>query len=182
MTPEPTTALVPVTAPVRVSVLQPQPEPALGMVTIASRPHPFSDFTYTREVRAGMTLAEIVDITIPEPWLRRYAAVAIEGHLILPQHLPRVRPKAGRSVTVTCVPMGGGGEGGGKNTTAAILSVVVLIAATAATAYAGGIGGYLSGGALAGAGAKGLGLAVIAATSITSTLGTNTLMPARSAR
>ncbi len=115
-----------------------------ALVPVTAKPHPFAEKVDHMELPAGLTLAEIVDRMIPTPWLRSYAAVSLEGHLILAQHLRHVRPKAGKWVSITVVPQGGGGgQSGGKNTTATILSAVVMIAAIAATAYAGGIGGAL---------------------------------------
>jgi predicted phage tail protein len=108
-----------------------------ALVSVISRPKPFSDHRVRMQVEAGQTLEQIVEQVIHEPWLRQYAVVTLEGQLVPQEWLRSIRPKPGRQVDVMLIPgNSGGGEGGAKkNTWAIVLSVVVIAAAAIAQAY-----------------------------------------------
>lgn len=110
----------------------------LDGVPVIARPSPFSMDRKAVTLPVGLTLQEIVDVTITEPWLREWACVAVDGLLVPRRMLSRVKPKAGKRVTITVVPRGGGGSSSGsKNSWAVVLSVVVILASVAAQQYYG---------------------------------------------
>ncbi len=167
---------------------EPQPEVAIanqasgasaGLVSVAAIADPLSWARDVIELPAGLTLAEILAEVITEPWLREYACVALEGHLIPPAQFSHVRPKPGRRVTITVVPRGGGGgsSGGGKNTLATVLSVVVILAATIGTAWAGGVGGVGAALGATGLWAAPVGALAVASASAAALLAINALLP-----
>jgi hypothetical protein len=157
------------------SVLVPEILPA--GVSVVARQSPFTFDRAVLELPAGLTLSQILEQAIKEPWLRSWAAVAVDGVLVSSWALPFHRTKAGEHVTIVVVPRGGGGEGGqGKNTWAVVLSVVVILAASALT-YGGA--GPAIGTALGFTGptAAAVGGVVIAGGSLVALLAVNALLP-----
>lgn len=115
-------------------------------VPLTAYPTPFSSERVVLEMPHGLTLEEMIERAIEEPWRRDHAVAMLDGQVIPKPWLSRVRPKTGKHVDVVVVPRGGGGSGSGssgnKNTWAVVLTVVVALAATAASLYVGGAAGY----------------------------------------
>ena len=104
--------------------------PGDGQVQAAVIARPFSASPQVLQLPAGLSLGEMVELTIAEPWARLHAWVAVNGETVPPFMWARVRPKPGTAVAIRVLPAGGGGRGGGgKN----ILSLVVSIAVVAAS-------------------------------------------------
>lgn len=98
--------------------------------------HPFRTEHIRVEVEEGLTVEEMMLEAVPDPFLRDYMAVAIEGHIIPKRYWHAVRPHAGVKVTARAVP-----QGGDKNPLAIILSIVVIaVAAFAGPLVAGALG------------------------------------------
>lgn len=105
----------------------------------AISPHPFAAERMTGEIAAGDSIARIIATLQPDPALRPYAHVYIDGDYIPQNRWTRVRPKAGHRLTIRMVPMGGGG---GKNPLRTVLSLAVMAAVPAVAA---GLGSALGG-------------------------------------
>lgn len=116
------------------------------MVTLQAAPHPFTVERVTHQRPAGESLAAMLAVAQPDPFLRRYAHVLIDGAVVAPENWARVYPKAGATVTVRLVPQGGGG--GGKNPLRTVLSIAVLAASPVIASSLGaalGVGGSVLG-------------------------------------
>jgi hypothetical protein len=123
--------------------------PGEGLVKVAAAPHPFKAARQVIGMQAGLTLADMLDEVQPDPLLRGYAHISVNGYLIPRKNWRLVRPKAGAEVTIRVVPQDGGG-GGGKDLRTTLLQIAVLALAIA-TPFALGLQGTLAG-ALLGAG------------------------------
>lgn len=107
-------------------------------ITLNVAPHPFTVEHTTHKVSAGGSVASMLAHIQPDPLLRRYAHVFLDGHALASCDWARVYPKAGTTVTVRMVPQGGGG---GKNPLRTLLSIAVLAASPViATSLAGALG------------------------------------------
>lgn len=104
-------------------------------VTLQVAPHPFAVERTTHHLAAGQSLAAMLARVQPDPVLRRYAHIMIDGVVVAPESWARVYPKAGVTVTVRMVPQGGGG--GGKNPLRTVLSIAILAASPAIAASLG---------------------------------------------
>lgn len=113
-----------------VLIATPTLAPSQSAISVAARPHPFSTARIDLEVPVGLTCQAILEQAVPDAFARAHAAVAIDGVLVSPRMLPRVRPRAGRRVTITIVP---GDTDGGKNPFAMVLMLAVVVAAAAVT-------------------------------------------------
>jgi hypothetical protein len=107
------------------------PEAAAAALRVVACPHPFSTNRVDIEMPAGTTVAEILAALGVAPGA--HARVFIDDHLIPREWWARVRPRAGRTVTVRVIPTGG--DGGSKNILAIVLTIVVLVVAIAAQQY-----------------------------------------------
>jgi cell wall-associated NlpC family hydrolase len=131
---------------------------AAGPVRVVHAPHPFAAGRH-HDLPEGMTVAELLSAATiaPHPQLRVY----LGDRLIPTESWGRVRPRAGRRLTVTVAPEGGGGGAGGKSV-GRLIGTIAIIALTAwaslgtsaALAAAGwttvgaGVGGALAGAAV----------------------------------
>jgi len=111
--------------------------PAFPGVRLVGAPHLLSHPSVDVEMQEGVTVGEMLDRSGIDPRLARWCHVEIDGREIPALWWDRVRPKAGRVVTVSVVPEGGDGDSNKALRT--VLLVVVMVAALA-----------ISGGALAG--------------------------------
>lgn len=130
---------------------------ALPPVQLVSRVAPFAERRLRMELPHGLTIAEMLQIAIPNPRMRGLATVELNGDIVFPEAYAISRPKPGQHVRVTIVPARSGG-GGSKNVLAVVLSIAVIAVAA-----------WVSGGAAAGVlgpafGAKTFGAAVLGAT------------------
>lgn len=91
-------------------------------IYLSQRPHPFDFRPETLEVPAGHTMAEIIEIAQPDPTIRRYLQVRLQGHLIPRENWHRIRPKAGMLLEAVPIPQGGNNE---------LLRTVLMIAIVA---------------------------------------------------
>jgi len=89
-------------------------------------PTPFPSRRIEKSVAAGATLAEIVDLEGVEQFC---PVVKLNGEAIKREFWTAVRPKAGVTITIEYMPMGGGG--GGSN----VLKIVLMIAVVAFAAF-----------------------------------------------
>lgn len=111
------------------------------MPAVVLKPSPLRSETRDLAVRAGLTLAEILDTVLPDPIVREHAYVEINGHPISRDLWPRVRPKEGATINIVVVPAGGGG---GLQLAAAIgLSLAVVATGGLAAPLIGGFGAGL---------------------------------------
>ncbi len=94
-------------------------------VRVVAAPHPFKTERVDYLVPEGLTLSEILDMVQPDPVLMVYAHVFIGDDLILREFWSNIRPKAGTTITIRVVPVGGGG---GKNPLRTILMIAVMAA------------------------------------------------------
>lgn len=101
--------------------------PAPDAIAVAARPHPLKSASEVRDVPAGLSLAEILDIVQPDPVLAAHAHIEVRGHYVPREHWHRVWPKPGTHVAIRVVPAGGGG-GGKKNPLRTILTIAVIAA------------------------------------------------------
>lgn len=108
-------------------------------IHLSLRPHPFDLRRELVEVPAGGTIADMLKIAQPDPTIRRYLRVRLQGELIPPEVWHRVRPKAGTLLEAVPVPQGGNNE---------MLRTVLMIAIVAGAMA---LGGWAAGG-LVGAG------------------------------
>lgn len=99
---------------------------------VVACPHPFSAHRVDVQMPEGLTLAEMLTALDVPAWA--HARVFIDDCLIEREWWARVRPRAGRTITVRVVPTGGG-DGGNKNVLAIVLTIVVLAVAIAAQQY-----------------------------------------------
>jgi hypothetical protein len=98
-------------------------------VMLTAAAHPFEAGSTTVPVAEGMTIAEMLAFAQPDPVLAAHAVAFIDGHMIEREYWHCVRPKAGKTVEIRVLPMGGGG-GGGKDTLRTVLSLAVLVTAS----------------------------------------------------
>jgi hypothetical protein len=103
--------------------------PGEGAVAATVVARPFAATPQTLELPAGLSLREMLELTVTDAVARRHAWIAVGGETVPPEAWSRVRPKAGTSVAIRVLPAGGGGSGGGKS----VLTVVVAIAVVAAS-------------------------------------------------
>lgn len=99
------------------------------MIDIAIIPHPFSAERIRHTMEAGKSVAGIIRDLQPDAVLAKYAHVYLNGDYIPQKKWEAVRPKAGTSVSIRMVPMGGGGGGGAKNALSSVLSIAVMAVA-----------------------------------------------------
>ena len=95
-------------------------------------PHPFSVERIDHYIPEGACLADILSEVQPDPLLLRCVHVFINDDHIPQEKWHVIKPKAGTTVQLRAVPMGGGG--GSKNPLKTVLSLAVL----ASTAFIGG--------------------------------------------
>jgi hypothetical protein len=113
----------------------------MNMIDVAIVPHPFAAARIHRRLEAGRSIAEVIGQLQPDAGLSRYAHVYLNGDYV-PQHQwPQVKPKAGTTVSIRMVPMGGGG---GKNPLRTILSLAVMAASAPLATALGGLFGSAS--------------------------------------
>jgi len=98
-------------------------------VRVTAAPHPFQVKNVLRLVPEGATLAQILELFQPDPWLRESACIFIRGEIVPRNWWHRIKPKEGTHVEIRVMPMGGGGGGGGKNPLRILLTVAVMGAA-----------------------------------------------------
>jgi hypothetical protein len=117
---------------------------------------------------AGLTVAEILAVALPDEHARRCAYVEIGGQAVPPAMWERVRPIKGTEVAIAVVPAGGQD----------VMRLVLTVAVVALAAYAGPVaaGAILGAGASAGALAA-TGAAITASIAIAGTLALNALIP-----
>ncbi|CAB4195892.1 Tip attachment protein J [uncultured Caudovirales phage] len=103
-------------------------------LNVFSRSHFFSRSCFVGGIRAGSTVADIVEALYARggihPLLRQGAEVTINGEIVPVDMWRFVRPRPGANIDVS-VPLhggGGGGGGGGKNPLKMVLSLVVAVA------------------------------------------------------
>jgi hypothetical protein len=116
--------------------------PAPATFRVAYRPSPFRLDRHLVDIPYGPTLAEVVARLIPDPDLRRYAAVGVRGEPVPAEWWPRLRVKPGQTVSLAVLPQGGGGL------LRILATAVVIAAAIAVTIALPGIGGALLGAAI----------------------------------
>lgn len=109
----------------------PLSEPVTVLVTA-----PFSLRAENRAVRAGQSVAGIVETVLQDRVLVAHAHVFLQGEHIPRSEWKRVYPKPGTTLHVREVPSGGGG--GGKNPLRTVLSLAIM---AASPAIAGGLAG-----------------------------------------
>lgn len=127
-------------------------------VRVIAAPHPLRMDRTEIQMRAGDTLAEMLERAQPDPVLRQHAHIFVDDQWIDPAWFHRVRPKPGTTVTIRVVPHGGSG---GKNPLRTVLQIAVIAAAAAVSAGALGPGGALLGASgIAGLGAGSIGAAL----------------------
>jgi hypothetical protein len=95
-------------------------------VRLAVCPHPFAAERVDLSVEAGLTIAEILEVSQADPVLRRFAVVYVGDHLVPREHWRCVRPKPGCLVAVRVVP-----QGGDRKVLRTLLTIAVVAAATA---------------------------------------------------
>lgn len=106
----------------------PEPVAVPAVVPVTAAAHPFRTELTQITMPQGATVAEILRKVQPDPVLRRFSVVQIDGATVPAQWYDHLRPKPGHEVIVRMVPTGGGG-GGGKNTIRMIGIVVIAIVA-----------------------------------------------------
>lgn len=99
------------------------------LVSLSISPHPFAVERMSSAVASGSTIAEIIENH--NPHLALHAHVYIDGAYVPQDRWHLVRPKAGTTVSIRMVPMGGGG---GKNPLRTILPLAVMAASPMLTA------------------------------------------------
>lgn len=143
-----------------------------GPVRMVGRPKPFRLDRVDVAMPCGMTIAEMLTAAQLTEWSMLHVRV---GEVLVPrEQWERVRPKAGRLVTVSAAPLGGGGNGS-KNPLQSVLTIAVLAASIAApyALAAAGVGGlFTSAGALTLRGAL-----LAAGVGIAGTLAVSALIP-----
>ncbi|MFN7019893.1 MAG: host specificity factor TipJ family phage tail protein [Phycisphaerales bacterium] len=110
-----------------------------GPVRILARPRPFREDRIDIQMTAGASIAEMLRAAGVAP----DAAAGVLRVFLGDTEVPHdrwcvVKPRPGRTITVTAVPAGGGGSG--KDTLRIVLSIAVVVAAVAAP-YALGLTG-----------------------------------------
>ena len=98
-------------------------------IPVLYKPSVFRDETLREVVPAGMTVAEIVAVHIPESDLWQYLRVYIKGEIVPVERWRYLRPRAGAELAITVVP------GGGGNTLRMVLMVAIVVVAVAAGAW-----------------------------------------------
>ena len=99
--------------------------PPANPVRLVAAPHPFLTGHIDLAVAEGLTLQAMLDLAQPDPVLRQAAHIFVGDQRIDRAYWHAVRPKAGVTVTIRVVPLGGGGSGS-KNPLRTILSIAVL--------------------------------------------------------
>ena len=130
-------------------------------------PHPLRAERQDMAVPMGLTVEQMIRFAQPDPRLRGYAHVWVDGRYVPAKSWQVVRPIRGQCVEIRMVPRGGGGGGGGKDPMRTVMTVAVVAAAAVASAGVGGfiasgtwMGSMQGAGALAYAGAAAAGAAV----------------------
>lgn len=116
-------------------------------IALAHRPHPFDLRREIIEVPAGLTVAEILDLAQPDPIVRRYLRVRLQGHDLAPEYHHRIRPKAGMILEAVPLP-----QGGNPTLMRTILTIAIVAGAMALGGWAAGglvTAGYLTAGGAA---------------------------------
>ncbi|MBW7911717.1 MAG: hypothetical protein H3C49_10675, partial [Alphaproteobacteria bacterium] len=85
---------------------------AAADITLFFHAHPFAPERTHARLPAGQTLDALVAACGIAPELRPYLHAFIDGHHIPRENWARLRPRAGTTLTLRMVPMGGGGGGG----------------------------------------------------------------------
>ncbi|HRI77034.1 MAG TPA: host specificity factor TipJ family phage tail protein [Alphaproteobacteria bacterium] len=116
---------------------------AAADITLFFHAHPFAPERTHARLPAGQTLDALVAACGIAPELRPYLHAFIDGHHIPRENWARLRPRAGTTLTLRMVPMGGGG---GKNPLRTVLSLALVVASPV---IAGAIAGALGVGAQA---------------------------------
>ena len=119
-----------------------------------SKPHPLRTEWTTHPIQPNQSLADVVVAAQPDPILRRFAHVYLDGELIQSERWSMIQPRIGQEVQIVATL--GGGEGGGKNPLRTILSLGILIVGTV---FGGPLGGLIG---LSGTWATAVGTALIA--------------------
>lgn len=109
---------------------------------VAIVPHPFAVERVQQKIAPGPSIAAILEKAQPDPALRAYAHVYLNGDYVEKERWKKTKPKAGTVLTIRMVPMGG--RGGGKNPLRTILSLAVTLAAPQIAGAFGGIFGQTS--------------------------------------
>lgn len=113
--------------------------PTNNFFAVTAAAHPFAVERLHRQIATGKSVAEIIRQFQPDPLLRRHVHAFLDGHALPNDHLARIYPKAGTTLSLRMVPMGGGG--GGKNPLRTVLSLAILAASPAlATGISGALG------------------------------------------
>lgn len=132
--------------------------PADGVRVVAC-PRPFGVERVDVEMAAGRTIGEMVEEIVGRGMMERAGVHVFVGDIpVPPEYFPRVRPKAGQTVTMRVVARGGGDSE--KNTLRTVLTIAVIAASFAVGGYVAGLEalkGFTIGGVnIAGAFASGL--------------------------
>lgn len=109
--------------------------------TLIARPHPFAQRPAVVAVRAGRTIAEILEEATEGEGPCATLSVKIGGYEVPPKLWDKVRPKAGTQIECTVMPAGDSA----KKWLRVILMVVVMIVAWYVTPYLTGTLGILAG-------------------------------------
>jgi len=119
-----------------------------GPVVLAGRVAPFPDQIVRHEIPEGGTIDDLIRASGIRP--NAFMRVWVGGREVPPHAWKHIRPKAGRLVTVSALPLGGGGQGG--KTAARLILTIAVVAAAVALPYAGVFAGTaLAAGELGGA-------------------------------
>jgi len=108
-----------------------------NMIDVAIVPHPFAVERIHHAIEPGRTVADIIGHLQPDAGLARYAHVYLDGDYVPQGQWPRVTPKAGATLSIRLVPMGGGG---GKAVFSVVLTVALMAATDGLAASLGGAG------------------------------------------
>lgn len=82
----------------------------MNNVTVEVAESPFTRRRSNHACLAGRTVEELVLEAQPDAFLRSHAQVFLGGHYIARDNWARVKPKAGATIYIHLVPMGGGGK------------------------------------------------------------------------
>jgi hypothetical protein len=146
-------------------------------VRVVARASPFRTATAELFVPAGRTVAELVEMALPDPMLRDLAqAWIVDDEWGDPHPLPRpqwhrTRPKPGMRLFVAPVPQGGGGN----KILRAVLTIAIVIAATIAFGPNGTVAASV--GSALGVSAATASAVLITATTLLGSLLINALLP-----
>ncbi len=87
---------------------------------------PFHTKYHKMHGEVGMSLQDVLAVSVPDKLYHPYAAMLVNGHVIKPDLWSVTYPKATDTISVQLVPQGGGG---GKNPLQAILAIAVAVVA-----------------------------------------------------